>query len=269
MLCDYHVHSAVSCDCQAPMHEQIERAQQLGLNEICFTEHIEINFHRGADWRSDINYYEKKIKAVKPFNLHIKFGIEAGITCKKDDFHELIKDIESADFDFVLASAHAVDDSDPFMPAFYDGKTRKQIFHDYFQALIKGLENLKPEHYSAVAHIDFISKGMLKLGMPDPFLKYEDAPDHIDELFRKIISLGKCIEINTSTIQDKHIRRYGEPDWLHRYADLGGTYVTIGSDAHKTENVGVGIADAMELAYNCGIKYFATFDQMVPKLHRL
>jgi histidinol-phosphatase (PHP family) len=119
MRCDYHIHSSISCDCQAPMEAQVARAETLGLDEICFTEHLEINFHRGEDWRTDIDNYSRRIKELDTKSLRVKFGIEAGITCDENDFDELVGEIESADFDFVLACAHSVDGADPFMPSLW------------------------------------------------------------------------------------------------------------------------------------------------------
>ena len=41
LLADYHMHSAFSDDSQAPMEDMVRRALELGLAEICFTEHVD------------------------------------------------------------------------------------------------------------------------------------------------------------------------------------------------------------------------------------
>jgi len=40
-LADYHVHTLFSDDSDCPMDRMLERAVQLGLDEIAFTEHVD------------------------------------------------------------------------------------------------------------------------------------------------------------------------------------------------------------------------------------
>ena len=48
MYADYHVHSEFSDDSREPMEKQIERAIELGLDEICFTDHVDYGIKK--DW---------------------------------------------------------------------------------------------------------------------------------------------------------------------------------------------------------------------------
>ena len=41
MLADYHLHSEFSDDSRTPMEAQIERGIALGLDEMCFTDHVD------------------------------------------------------------------------------------------------------------------------------------------------------------------------------------------------------------------------------------
>ena len=41
MLADYHLHSEFSDDSHTPMEAQIERGIELGLDEMCFTDHVD------------------------------------------------------------------------------------------------------------------------------------------------------------------------------------------------------------------------------------
>jgi len=44
ILADYHLHSTYSGDCHTPMEETIQAAIQKGLKQICFTEHMDMDF---------------------------------------------------------------------------------------------------------------------------------------------------------------------------------------------------------------------------------
>jgi histidinol-phosphatase (PHP family) len=45
---------------------------------------------------------------------------------------------------------------------------------------------------------------------------------------------------------------------------LGGEILTIGSDAHKAEDVGKGINEAVMLAKEAGFKFITSFDKRKP-----
>ena len=48
MRTDYHIHSEFSDDSKELMETQIERAIELGLDEICFTDHVDYGIKK--DW---------------------------------------------------------------------------------------------------------------------------------------------------------------------------------------------------------------------------
>ena len=41
---DYHMHSCHSGDSDAPMCEMIEKGIALGLDQMCFTEHMDMDY---------------------------------------------------------------------------------------------------------------------------------------------------------------------------------------------------------------------------------
>jgi histidinol-phosphatase (PHP family) len=246
---------------------QIEQAEALGLEEICFTEHLEIHFYRGEEWHVNIEDYREQFSRFKSDRVKLKFGLEAGIALAPEYIPELEAELRSVETDFVLASAHSINNIDPFDPAFYAGKTIGQAFQGYISSILTGIKRLSPELYCSVGHIDFPAKGAHS--EKDSRLFYKYAADEIDALFKYIIPLGKCIEINTASYRNLGGLDLPGEDWLRRYAQLGGEFVTFGSDAHSPEYIAYRLDDAAELARNAGIKYYATFDRMVPTFHKL
>ena len=53
---------------------------------------------------------------------------------------------------------------------------------------------------------------------------------------------------------------------LRRYRELGGKLVTLGSDAHRTEDLGKGIDEGMELLKEAGFGEFALYVKRQPVL---
>lgn len=53
---------------------------------------------------------------------------------------------------------------------------------------------------------------------------------------------------------------------MKRFKEVGGRYITFGSDAHHYYDVGKNIADGMEMAKAAGFTYLTIYEQHVPML---
>ena len=53
---------------------------------------------------------------------------------------------------------------------------------------------------------------------------------------------------------------------IKRFKELGGKYVTIGSDAHKSADAGYEIEKGVMTAKTCGFDYFTVFEKRKPEL---
>ena len=268
MNCDYHIHSLpFSPDSKAATRLQVERAAALGIEEICLTEHLEVNFFGDKAWNMDMAAYQAHFNALAANGVRVKFGVEAGLPCKDEDFPILEQRLSAVPFDFVIASAHTVGGVSALDPPAYSGLSPETVFSEYITALLKGVKRLSPSLYSCVGHIDFPSR--MFEDHPAPWLKYAHAPDELDALFRHVIYLGKCIEVNTAPYRKNGDGKIPPLDWLGRYAELGGEFVTFGSDSHAPAQTGFGLQDAARRARAAGIRYYATYDGMAPILHKL
>ena len=82
----------------------------------------------------------------------------------------------------------------------------------------------------------------------------------IDEIFKILISKGKGIEVNLSGI-----RQFGQSlpgyNQLKRYYDLGGRIITIGTDSHDSQYVGMHVDKAIEMLTEIGFEDITTFTQ--------
>lgn len=265
---DYHVHTSFSADSNEPVEKYLDRLEELGIEEFCVTEHMAVNFHRG-DWMVDLQAYEKKINRLKEMGYPVKFGIEADVNCQKDDLPELISKMSQCSFDFVLASSHSFKGVDPYMEAFFKDKDPIAVCRSYLKDWITCLKRLDPKLFSCLAHVDYLAKGFGATYLPEGVFCYEYAPDEMDELLRYAALNGKGIEINTSSPQSLKGKNPPVITWLTRYRELGGEYVTLGSDAHKADRFGENISLAEEVAKAAGIRYVATFNAMEPTFHKL
>lgn len=80
---------------------------------------------------------------------------------------------------------------------------------------------------------------------------------------------GKGIEVNTSSFRYALNDLTPSRDILRLYKELGGTIITIGSDAHKEEHLGAKISYVKEELKKLGFNSFCTFDKMKPIFHEI
>lgn len=256
---DYHMHTRISFDSDADPIAMLRAAERAGLNEICFTEHYDIHPLRPSEIEPpDLEEYRRNIELLRSQNspVKIKMGIELGVTTELLPQFEKIAD----DFpcDFVICSQHFIHGEDPYDEGFFD--MYPDWKEDYLRAILSSISSFNK--YSVVGHIGYPGKYCGQA------MRYLENPDLIDSIFKKVISDGKGIEINTSSFS-----ALGEfvpaSCILHRYLELGGEIITLGSDAHYPSRVGENIRRAKELLLSLGFKYVCTFSDMKPTFHTL
>jgi len=266
LMADCHVHSRHSFDSTSTLDEICTAALAAGISEVCLTEHIE-PYHPHAhcdvppvygDWLADI----ARAQAAFP-GIRLLAGIEIGDNppYRQGIYHTL----DALPLDFRLLSLHLVENVDPYDAAFFEGRTRREAYASYTEAKLESV--LHFDDYDAVAHLGFCGKFAPYPPQERP-LRWRDAPDHIDLLLRHIARHGRALEINTSGLRkmDSTI-----PGWdiLRRFAELGGEFVTLGSDAHTPDSVGHRFDDARRAAVSAGIRWGVRYAARKPEPYAL
>ena len=253
MFCDYHIHSTCSGDGLSSMQEQIQASLDKGVGKLCFTEHVDIGIV-GDKFDTDLDLYARTFEEAKRAfpKLPLFMGLELGYVRK--DVPGLQARCARLPLDFHLLSIHLVNGIDPFdVDIFFNNKSREQAAVEYLQAVLESVREY-PD-YDAVAHIGYVFKFT---GDRFPPLRYEDAPELMDEILKTIIQRGKALELNTSRWNGQ-----GMPgqDVFRRYKELGGELVTLGSDSHRVNSVANGFAQATEQLKSLGFGYLATYEK--------
>ncbi|MBQ7114329.1 MAG: histidinol-phosphatase HisJ family protein [Clostridia bacterium] len=255
---DYHMHSHHSFDAHFPVRDMAEAAVRAGLEEICFTNHIDFEDPEYADRPADLAAQKQEIDAAAAaLPITILHGAEIGLSPDQaisDTSYNYIKD---AGLDFIIGSVHMVAGQNTYVPPYFEHRSREEAYTAYVAEIGRAIRTLPCA--CTLGHYDFVTKRAPYENRP---LRYQDAPDAFDSLLRYLAQNGKAMEINTSAWWD-------EPAWgldvLRRFRELGGEYVTFGSDAHKPENVGRRLEEARALAKEAGIRYTARFRQLKPE----
>lgn len=269
---DYHVHSNNSTDSKEPMENMINKAIELGLDTICFTEHHDIDFpklpereHEEDPFLLNTDSYLYELLGLRnkyADKINVLFGVEIGV--QPHLRRELAVYAKSYDFDFIIASTHLVNRMDPYYPSFYEGKTDEEAYREYFKEVLDDLKVFN--NFDVFGHLDYVVRyGKTK----DTEYSYEKYKDCIDPILEKILELEKGIELNTGAI--RHGLKELNPcmDILKKYREMGGEIITIGSDAHETGYLADGFDKAAEVLKECGFKYYTTFEKRVAEYHKL
>lgn len=237
MFSDYHVHSEFSFDSEEKISNIIKKAISLNMKQIAITDHQDFNWPvKGEVPLIDLPEYDSTISDFKHYyenQIEIIKGIELGLmdNCA-EKYHDLF---DHHSFDFVIGSCHIVDNMDPYYSQFWENRDDRMAFELYFNTLYNGL--LSFNKIDTLGHFDYIVRYS-----PNKNSNYSvyDYTDIIDMILKYIISNDIKLELNTSNLAKELDFINPHNDIIKRYKELGGSYVTIGSDAHKSQDIGCG-----------------------------
>ena len=267
---DCHMHTEFSSDSEAPVRSMIEGAIKKGLREICLTDHYDKDYPRvpdieGIPFVFDPEEYCRTLAGLKEEysgRITVRTGIEIGLQPHLGGFYRELT--EKHPFDFVIGSVHLVHGLDPYYGALFEGRTDEEAYSETFRETLAGLEAI--DGFDVLGHIDYVVRyGKEKAA----HYSYHRFADEIDEILKKVIEMGKGIELNTGGF------KYGlgfsnpHPDIIKRYRELGGEIITVGADAHKPEHIAYDFDKAEEILRECGFRYYTVFEGRKPIFRRL
>lgn len=266
MTADVHVHSIFSTDSEAPMEKQADRAIELGIPVLCFTDHIDYDYPvKDLTFDFDIDEYMNKVDDLKKQyagRLEIYAGVELGLQehlAKR--YHDLLKNYP---FDFAIGSQHLVDNMDPYYPETFEGRSDGEVFRHYFEDTLRDVRAF--HEFDSMGHLDYVVRyGRYKAKE----YSYRTYSDVIDEILKLLVKYNIAIELNTCGLRKRLGFPNPHPDILKRYRELGGTLVTIGSDAHHPAHLGYQFEEAREILKHCGFSHYAYYVKRQPRFVKL
>ncbi|AYD40118.1 histidinol phosphate phosphatase [Clostridium fermenticellae] len=240
---DTHIHTKFSTDSDMKIEKALNDAKRKGLSLI-ITDHMDLKFPKKGLFCFDEKKYFEEYSKYKGNNLLI--GIEIGM--KEDCETESRKLINDNCFDYVIGSIHLIDDQDLYYGEYYSGKTKKQAYDKYFKTMFDCVRMY--DFIDSMGHIDYISR---YAKFDDKEIYYNEHANLIDSIFNVIIERDQCIELNTRRLSDKTAVKGMIPIYK-RFRELGGRYITIGSDAHNVDAIGMNFKVGLEIADMCNLK---------------
>lgn len=267
-LADYHIHSRISPDARSSMKELAEAGIAAGLDELCFTDHVEPlcwgsdQLRESYDWAALSDEFAEAKTAVGD-RIRLRLGIELGDAfCDFSHTEKLLSD--APELDFVIGSVHLIGHQGGHQDLYFfdpaDEQAARVGFADYLERVHQMADWGK---FSVLGHLTL---PLRYLNENRGFnLSFDGFEAEVEDIFRTLIRNGCGIELNTN----RGNTPLPDGKWLRMYREMGGEIITLGTDAHNTKYVGCAVRERQELLRECGFKRFCTFERRKPIWHEL
>ena len=248
MLNDTHLHTAFSEDCSTPPEEVIKAAVRLGMKEICITDHYDRDFPFEG-WIFDPDGYFRTLLPLKEkyrdmIDVHI--GIEIGLQPHLKSFYgEFLK---AYPFEFVIGSIHVLQGDDPYFRDRYDC-TDEEYYREFFKYTLECVK-VCAGIFDTMGHLDYV----LRYGYHgSEEYSYERFSEYIEPVLEILKENETALEINTGAIKYGKDIIHPEEAIVRKYLEKGGRKFTVGSDAHRPQDVGRGFDKASRYLESFGV----------------
>lgn len=259
-LLDMHVHTDSSPDGEHAPTLLCEYALRRGLRAIAFTDHCEVNAFYSEHYDRSIRqaYFEaSKARAVFRGSIIVSIGLELGQAIQ--DIPTAEKVIRSMNYDVILASVHSVRGKQDFYFLEYQDCDVPALLEQYFQEV---LETVRWGGFDVLAHLTYPLRYICgDHGIPVDLAPYRGV---IDQILSGLAEQKKALEINTSGLRQEYGKLCPEFGIVQRFRELGGQYITVGSDAHSVSELGKGLHEGLAVAKKAGFSYVTLFESRMP-----
>lgn len=150
---DCHIHTEFSSDSETKITDQVERAIALGLDHICFTDHMDMDLS-GGRIRTGYGCLCKtgtgatgRIQRPVRICLGVELGMQEHLKERQQAY------IEKYPFDFVIGSMHLIHGEDPYFGKIYEEMGDEEAYREYFRATLENLKRAPKIH--TLGHLDY------------------------------------------------------------------------------------------------------------------
>lgn len=265
-ICDSHTHSCNSFDAENTVDELCQRALELGLYALTITDHCEANLYDEPQHSKFVDFSKRIAQSVNDIaqakkkyegKLKLLCGLELGEPMQ--NLSAAARALRLADFDFVLASVHNIKGEQDFYWLDYHKDTVDDLLRRYFSEV---LQTARWNHFDSLAHLTYPLRYIKKkLGLDMDTGRFKDQ---IDLILRTLALNGKALEVNSSGLRQEIGKTLPDKQVIKRFKELGGKYVTVGSDAHRCKDLASGVKEAYALLRDCGFTHYTVYEKHKP-----
>ena len=246
-----HTHTCFTNHGEGTVEELVSPAAAAGISTTAVTDHFPLTAafdpQRYLAMPADrVGEYLAAIEAARAAHPEMEIIAGCELDWLGDDEDRVFAEDDFSPFDLVLGSVHFVDRwpfDDPAQRGRWDEVGADAIWRRYFEAWCEAVSSPMPFH--VMSHPDLAKKfGFYPSFDPQPL--YEQAA-------QACAASGRMIEVNTSGSYYACKEMFPAPALLEAFC-RAGVPCTVGTDAHKPQNVARDIEQAYRLMARAGYK---------------
>lgn len=250
-LCDLHFHTHLSWDGYGSLTAYCEAALRKGLAVLGVTDHHDVDVddpeYSPLDYEASVQEVAEA-RRLYGDRLTVLHGVEVDYQHEFEDAirHWLEERRAQGGFDYVIGSVHRVGGRSVSRTAVLAEADRAEWFALY-------CERIRRSALSGMFHII----GHLEYGTKRAPVGTEDATWRAElarEAIAAVVSSGCVLEVNTAGLRHGAGQTYPGAAMLRLYREAGGRLVTLGSDAHSPDQCGTGLAPALRVIEEAGLR---------------
>ncbi len=253
-LQDYHVHTRWCGHATGEIRDYIERAIEIGLGEIGFSEHLPVPIPIDEKinlTEKELELFSRELMSLRDeyrSQIAVKFGGECDYIPGQEDL--IRRMLGNYPFDYVIGSVHFLKEWAFDHPKFTEPYHRVDLLEIYTWYFRTACDAAKTGFFDIIGHCDVIKK----FGF-----RPSQAFDHLHAEFADtMVKADICFEVNTAGLDKPVKEMYPSPSLL---AELSrrNVPVTLGSDAHAPSELGRYFDQAVPLLLANGFSQLAHF----------
>ena len=260
-IIDMHTHSALSFDGHDSCTAMCEGAIRNGGIGIAITDHMDIDddsIDTDAFVATQLNAFVDA-KLDTHGKIALLGGLELGQPIYRKEKSEKL--LDNFNYDFVLGSIHNLENMQDFYFLDYNEYDVNDLLMRYFEA---ELELAKWNFTDCLAHLTYPLRYICgKYHMDVDLSEYDDI---INEILETLVRNKKALELNVSSLFNYHLDTMPPKDIIRRFREMGGKYVTVGTDSHYADKACIGIDKGYDILQECGFEHFTIFVHREPWL---
>lgn len=253
MLVDTHIHTTLSFDSSLELKDALRAAQAMDVG-ITITDHLDLDMDMEP---FDPEYYREIYGPHRSDRFFL--GTECGMDPRFTEENEEYLKISAPDF--ILGSVHNLVDDDIYDMATYEKYEEEEFWARYFSYTMECL--VTHPFIDSLGHIDFPSRKRPYGVEGFSFRRHEKG---LLPIYEFLADRDKALELNLRRFSEATLEEF--KDHFSVFRELGGRFVTLGSDAHHKEPIGRNMRKAAELLKSLDLKP-VHYDRHEPVVDRI
>lgn len=230
-----HLHSWFSWDSSLDLYDINKILMNGNITFGCITDHIEFDRESVEEVLAKFKVRNIRIDEINKMNQGKIILLKGAEISSPYKYPEQCKYLESLDLDFIMGSVHEINKDITYEPSV------REEFYRYYERV---LDTITKSDIDCLGHIDYINRYYEN----DYFFE-----NQLQEIFQALKEKNQIIEINTSANRRGCASTFPDYEKLKMYKQYQ-SYVTIGSDAHKKNEVLDGLDETHAMANSLGLR---------------